>query len=126
MAGQPRRGDKIKPPASAVAANAKAPQARQGFRRRDLAEDHGIGYRVLASCRSKRSLGSIVIIKPLGTTAFRFEKPGTRRPGKQNLRPVRSGRNLIAPVWRVNPRSHEKTLIWSAAKIGEDPGRDAK
>jgi hypothetical protein len=52
----------------------------QGFRRRDLAEDHGIGYRVLASCRSKRSLGSMVIVKPLGTTAFRFEKSGTRRP----------------------------------------------
>jgi hypothetical protein len=83
MAGQPRRGDNQTSgfaAGNAIKANDKAPQARQGFRRRDLAEDHGIGYRDLASCRSKRSLGSIVIVKPLGTTAFRFEKSGTRRP----------------------------------------------
>jgi hypothetical protein len=83
MTGQPWRGDTQTSDfaaASAIKANDNPPQARQGYRRWDLAEDHGIVDRVPASWRSKRSLGSIVVVKPLDTTAFRFEKSGTRRP----------------------------------------------
>jgi hypothetical protein len=49
-------------------------------------------------------------VKPLGLTAFRFEKSRTRRPESKNLLPVRSGRNLIALAWRVNPYSKEKAM----------------
>jgi len=84
MTGQPRRDDKIKPPASRprtpwrqTAQRLKPAKASgAGIWQRNTAS----GYRVLASCRSKRSLGSMVIVKPLGTTAFRSERSGTRRP----------------------------------------------
>jgi hypothetical protein len=61
--------------------------------------------------RSARSAGSIVNIKPLGTTAFRSEESGTRRPGKQNLRPVGSEAELNSARLARQPLVHRKNLF---------------
>ena len=101
---------------SANMANDKAPSARQGFRRLDWQRTTASDAAFLplndpgdfANLWTRNRLDRCVTVKPLGPTAFRFEKSGTGRPGSKNLLPVRSGRNLMRALWRVNPLSQEK------------------